>query len=114
MFAEDFFELFRRELPPGSLPYLNQIDVGSLVGPQLASEAPGPPEFAAPIRELLLWRNLWLSPRAVCTDSHFDQFDNLFFVVNGTKDILLFPPTAFEDLLYRPSHQLFPKQARPS
>lgn len=129
MASEDFFRVMQRPdlLPRGVRPYLHQTDIGKLLShkPELVRQrtafepveknttVPPLPAFAAAIAPQLFWRNLWLSPKGLQTDSHFDPEDSLLMVVEGEKDLLLWPPTAFWDLNYRQQSQLFPEQIRP-
>lgn len=109
MHTEDFFQFFDRQLPDGVYPYVHQTDAGQFANSTAdILSLPRPPDFASILEKRLVWRNLWLSPRGVQTDPHFDQYDNLILVANGTKDVLLFPPTAYEDLGYKPSLHVFP------
>eukprot|EP00927_Polykrikos_kofoidii_P071755 TRINITY_DN67985_c0_g1_i1.p1 TRINITY_DN67985_c0_g1~~TRINITY_DN67985_c0_g1_i1.p1 ORF type:complete len:812 (+),score=90.42 TRINITY_DN67985_c0_g1_i1:50-2437(+) len=86
--------------------------VASSTAPALGSlsRLPCLPAFASALQPKLHWRNLWLSPRGVQTDPHFDQYDNILIPIDGSKDLLLFPPTAYRDLEYHPQHQLFPSE----
>ena len=114
--ADDFFSFMQNPnmLPRGFIPYLHQTDIGKLLSHRLdlVEKSSKPlsylPDFATALQPRLLWRNLWLSPRGVKTDAHFDANDNLLMTVEGRKDLLLLPPTAWEELGYKPQRQLFP------
>lgn len=129
MYLADYFTLLANAhtlLPAGLFPYLSQYDVWQLFVPSPASShdasrtpssvlpememprIPRPPAFAERLGDAK--QNLWLSPPGLRVDSHFDVQENLILQLNGTKDVLLFPPTAYTDLEFASKrHVLQPK-----
>ena len=140
MSVSDFVELYSRKLPEGLHPYLHQADLlQTFLGSGSASNeqafgGPGPkkgqqqqhqqhqppvtlpanPPFTEDLGFTFSPANVWLSPRGVETDSHYDSNDNLIMMLNGTKDVLLYPPHAIEALGVKPSHQLSPGEVPPA
>lgn len=110
MYASDFLKaLGSHELPQHVHLFANQQDVNASY-PGFAATLPSDLlPFASSAARRLVWRNLWLGG-ASKTPLHFDGKDNVIFMLNGTKHILLLPPTAYEELGISQLHDVFPSE----
>lgn len=85
--------------------YLHQSNI-DLTLPSLKARIK-PPPFAT-MKMLLREVNLWIGNGNLTTHMHFDHYDNIYTVIQGTKDFLLFRPAEKPKLYYQPQTFIFP------
>ncbi|KAL1530038.1 hypothetical protein AB1Y20_000963 [Prymnesium parvum] len=87
------------EVPTTESFYVEYNALHQYIGEELRQMAPVPSE-AEWLRPLLC--NLWLGKGATTSPLHYDEYENLLAQVEGTKELVLFPPSDLPYLYYTP------------
>mmetsp|Transcript_51408 Transcript_51408/g.115440 ORF Transcript_51408/g.115440 Transcript_51408/m.115440 type:complete len:435 (-) Transcript_51408:202-1506(-) len=99
--AADFFAALDQP-PPPYLYFTSPIEtLAEAAGGRLQGGAPGWEMLSSehmPAGGARPWLQLWAGTAGACTQAHYDVADNLFVQCSGTKEFLLYPPSAAKAL----------------